>query len=520
MKSSTRQGREPRSRRWLAAAAVVALAALPGAAAGCGSSSEAEEPVLKGDGHHNVDPQSTRRVRGSQIDRSTVGGLTQAWTLPLSAQSSFGAFASTPLIVNGVVYLQDLASNVQAVSLDDGEVIWSKRYNEPTLGPNGVITAEGKVFGATASRAFALDQKSGRELWSRRIVRNAGEGVDMAPGYRDGLVYVSTVPVDASARYPGGGVGTLWALDARSGKPRWKFATVPEGLWGDKRLNGGGGLWYPPSFDGRGFMYFGTGNPSPFPGAPGKPWGSSRPGPNLYTNSVLKLNAKTGKLVWWHQVTPHDVYDWDFQNSPILIEAGGRQLAVGSGKSGIVVALDRRTGKPVWERKVGTHNGHDDDGLLAMRGEYAKLRAGEEVYPGTLGGVIVPAATDGKSIFVPVVEHPITVSESGDEVREQPQMGGLFVALDAATGRVKWQRELEAAPFGPPTVVNDLVFFTTFDGIVHAFDATKGGEVWQAQLPAGSNSGLAASGDTLVATAGMATAEGQTPSVVAFRLGD
>lgn len=516
MKSSTRQGRGV-PRRWLAAAVAAALA-LAAFAAGCGSSSSAG-PTLKGDGHHNVDQASTRSVRG-QINRSTVAGLKQAWTLPLSAKSSFGAYASTPLIVNGVIYLQDLMSNVRAVDLENGEEIWSKAYEEADLGPNGVVIAEGKVFGATASRAFALDQETGEEVWSRTLTVNSGEGIDMAPGYDDGLVYISTVPTDASARYPGGGVGTLWALDAGSGKPRWKFATVPRDLWGNKRVNGGGGLWYPPSFDGRGFMYFGTGNPSPFPGAPGHPWGSSRPGPNLYTNSMLKMNAKTGKLVWHHQVTPHDVYDWDFQNSPILLEAGGRQLAIGSGKSGIVVALDRRTGKPVWERKVGTHNGHDDDGLLAMRGEYGKLKPGSEVYPGTLGGVIVPAAANKSTVFVPVVEHPIEASESGDEVRELPQMRGLMVALDAATGKVKWQREFESAAFGPPTVVNDLVFFATFDGIVHALDVANGSEVWQAQLPAASNSGLMASGDTLVATAGLAGAEGQVPSVVAYRLED
>lgn len=514
MNSSTEQGRGVPPRRWFAAAALLLLAVA--ALAGCGSSSSAD-PVLKGDGHHNVDQASTRSVRGP-IDRASVGGLKQAWTLPLNAKSSFGAFASTPLIVNGVIYLQDLMSNVQAVNLDDGEVIWSKSYEEPDLGPNGVVVAEGKVFGATASRAFALDQETGEELWSRSLIVNRGEGIDMAPGYDGGLVYVSTVPTDASARYPGGGVGTLWALDARNGKPAWKFATVPQHLWGNRKVNGGGGLWYPPSFDGRGFMYFGTGNPSPFPGAAGHPWGSSRPGPNLYTNSMIKMNAKTGKMVWWHQVTPHDIYDWDFQNSPILIEAGGRELAVGSGKSGIVVALDRRTGKPVWERPVGTHNGHDDDGLLAMRGEYSKLRAGSEVYPGTLGGVIVPMAANKTTIFVPVVEHPISVSESGDEVRELPQMSGLMVAIDAASGKVRWQKEFEAAAFGPPTVVNDLVFFSTFDGIVHALDAESGGEVWQASLPAASNSGLMASGDTLVATAGLASAEGQVPSIVAYRL--
>ncbi len=175
----------------------------------------------------------------------------------------------------------------------------------------------------------------------------------MAPGYHDGLVYVSTVPLTAQRTYPGGGVGTLWALDAKSGKKNGASTPFPTSLWGDTKLNSGGGLWHPPSFDGKGCIYFGTGNPAPYPGTAEEPWGASRPGPNLYTNSMVKLDAKTGKMDWYYQQTPHDLYDWDFQDPPLLIEAGGKELAVGAGKSGIVVALDAKTGKPVWKRPVG-----------------------------------------------------------------------------------------------------------------------------------------------------------------------
>jgi glucose dehydrogenase len=312
-------------------------------------------------------------------------------------------------------------------------------------------------------------------------------------------------------------VGTLYALDAKTGKERWKFETVPKDLWGKPEVNAGGGLWYPPSFDEKGFMYFGVGNPAPFPGEEGEPWGSSRPGPNLYTNSMVKMNAKTGKMQWYYQQTPHDVYDWDFQNSPILTEAGGRELAIGSGKSGVVVALDRKTGKPVWKRPVGRHNGHDEDGLLAMRGEYAKLKPGSTVYPGTLCGVIAPIAANATTLYVPVVNHPIT--SDGVEIQETPELTGELVAIDIKTGKIEWQNEFEAAAFGAPTVVNDLVFMATFDGIVHAFDAETGGEVWQGTLPASSNAGLMASGDTLVVPAGLATQEGQQPQIVAYRVG-
>jgi outer membrane protein assembly factor BamB len=233
---------------------------------------------------------------------------------------------------------------------------------------------------------------------------------------------------------------------------------------------------------------------------------------------MVKMDAKTGKMDWYFQLTPHDIYDWDFQNPPILVSAGGRDLAIGSGKSGIVVAVDAKTGKPVWKRPVGTHTGHDEDGLYAMRGEYSKLKPESEVAPGTLGGVIAPMAANATTVFVPIVNHPIVVSKAG-EIQEGEELSGELVAIDIKTGKVKWGNEYPSAAFGAPTAVNDMVFVTTFDGTVHGVDAETGGEVWQGALPAGSNTGLAVSGDTLVAPAGIPTAEGQKAALVAYRLG-
>jgi outer membrane protein assembly factor BamB len=501
---------------WIAigVVALVAIAALVLLLSG--SSSSGDDLELTGTGYPGVDVANTREAKGT-IASSNVSELDIAWTLPLTAQSAYGAHASAPVIVNGVVYSQDLESNVEAISLDSGEVQWRKPYEVPNEGPNGVVVSEGRVFGATASDAFALDQKTGKQVWSTPLVVNSGEAIDMAAGYHDGLVYVSTVPTTVNRAYPGGGVGTLWALDAKTGAKKWRFDTVPKSLWGDTAVNSGGGLWQPPSFDDQGNMYFGTGNPAPYPGTPQEPWGSSRPGANLYTNSVVKLDAGSGKVRWHYQQTPHDIYDWDFQDPPILIEAGGRKLAIGAGKSGIVVALDAKTGKPVWKRPVGIHNGHDADNLLALKGETSKIKAGE-VFPGTLGGVIAPMASDGTNLFVPVVNHPLTISSSG-ALGEGAEMSGELVAIDAATGRIEWNQEFASAAFGAPTVVNDLVFTTAFEGSVFAFDKETGNEVWVGSLPAGINTGVSISGDTVIAPAGLASAEGQVPEIVAYRLG-
>jgi outer membrane protein assembly factor BamB len=499
-------------------AALVAMLAAAALIAGCGGSSSGEEVSYDGTGYPNGDLANTRNV-GGPIKGSTVNELEIAWQNPIEAESAFGSYASSPIVSKGVIYSQDLASNVQAIEASSGDVLWTKKYELPDHGPNGVVVQGGMVFGATPTSAFALDQETGKQVWSVPLIRNEQEGIDMAPGYHDGIVYVSTVPVNVGEFYGAGGVGILWALDAKTGKKLWHFDTVPKDLWGKPEVNSGGGLWYTPAFDEKGSMYFGVGNPAPFPGTETEPWGSSRPGPNLYSDSLVKLDAKTGKLEWYYQQTPHALADWDFQNPPILADSGGKELVLGAGKSGWVVALDAKTGKPVWKVAVGKHNGHDEDGLLAMRGETSKLKTPETIYPGSLGGVISPMSTDGKSVFVPVDNAPLEItSQTGKE--EPGPLNGELVALNLKNGSLEWKHEFPSAPpFGFTTVANDLVFSTTYDGNVQAFDTSSGRIVWQETLPAGTNAGVAIAGDMLIAPAGLAAAEGQTPQLVAFKLG-
>jgi alcohol dehydrogenase (cytochrome c) len=502
-----------RFRRSALLAVAVAVGAL---LAGCGSSSDSSsssgDANFSGDAYSNVDLASTRAVK-SKIDSGNVAQLEEAWSIPVKGTGVYGSYASTPVIVNGVVYSQDLESNVEAVDLASGDVLWSKKWESVSHGPNGLAVADGHVYGATASEAFALDQKTGKAVWQVEL-----EGaIDMVPGVDDGRVYVSTVPETPAAEYEAGEVGTLWVMDGKTGKKLWHWDTVPKSLWGNPKVNSGGGLWYPPSFDGKGFVYAGTGNPAPLPGAPGKPWGSSRPGPNLYADSLVKLDPKTGKLVWHYQETPHNIYDWDFQNSPIITKAGGKEVAIGSGKSGFVVAVDVKTGKPVWRTAVGRHNGHDNDPLYAMRGEYDKIKPGE-VFPGQIGGVVALAAADSKRIYVPVVNHSLTLV-NGEEVTEESAATGEVVALDLATGKIAWKAEMPQPAYGSLVVSNDVVFATTADGAVRALDSAKGGEVWQAALPSGTNAGVMVSGDMLVAGAGLPAVEGQVPKLIAYKLG-
>jgi outer membrane protein assembly factor BamB len=139
-----------------------------------------------------------------------------------------------------------------------------------------------------------------------------------------------------------------------------------------------------------------------------------------------------------------------------------------------------------------------------------------------LGGVIAPGATDGTNVFVPVVNGPaeaVSGSETGQGGTVAPS--GEIVALDVATGQIQWKHKFPTAPaYGSTTVVNDLVFTTTADGKIHGFDTSSGRLAWSESLPAGTNAGVMADGNTLVAGAGLLSAEGQVPELVAYSLGE
>src|ERR1022692_743213 len=304
-------------------------------------------------------PHNTRDV-ASAITASNVPQLGVAWCVPLRSTGggrSIGLAdgdSTTPVIVNGVVYTQDIESNVMAIKLATGKVLWTHNYNSPNGGPDGVNVAGGTVYAATDSAAVALQAATGRQLWSRTLIGNDREGIDMAPGYNNGTVYVSTVPVSPNkGEYLGGARSTLWALNAATGAPEWSWDEV-QNLWGNPGINSGGGLWDPPSFDSQGNLYIGIANPGPIgqTGWPkGYPWGTSRPGPDLYTDSVVKLSPQ-GKLLWYYQLTPHDLFDWDLENSPVLTTANGQPVVIDGGKAGILIELSAQTGKLLWKLPV------------------------------------------------------------------------------------------------------------------------------------------------------------------------
>jgi outer membrane protein assembly factor BamB len=328
---------------------------------------------------------------------------------------------------------------------------------------------------------LALDRRTGRRIWARFLVNRHEQFIDIAPLAADGLVFVSTIG------FSPGGHGELYALDQRTGAIRWKFDTIAE-PWSDPSA-GGGGAWYTPSLASDGRLYVGIANPDPWGGTKKLPNGGMYPGPVRYTDALVVLNARTGKLLWYDQVTKHDVRDYDLSVSPIL--AGNDVYA--AGKAGRVVAWSRQSGKRLWARTVGTHL-HDLGPLPTT-----PLR----VCPGLWGGVLTPMAYARGLLFVPVVERCMTES-AVHPARLEPltDAHGVVVALSARTGRKLWSRPLGSPPTGCATAANDVVFVPTYDGHVDALAAATGNLLWRVRERAGIIGCPAVAGNLLLVGAG------------------
>jgi outer membrane protein assembly factor BamB len=450
----------------------------------------------------------------SSITSKNVSTLGLAWSLPVQATG----YATTPVIVGGVLYTQDLASNVYAINPTQGKLLWVHKYNSANVGPDGVTVVNGTVYAATASKVVALQAATGEQLWSKKIVRNKNEGIDMAPGYHNGTVYVSTVPGNTNAFYAGNGEAILWAMNAKTGKTKWKWDEV-QNLWGNRKVNSGGGQWDPPSFDAQGNLYVAVANPAPFVGTNKFPWGSSRPGDNLYTDSVVKLNAKTGKMMWFYQLTKHDIMDWDINNSPILTKgAGGKPIVVDGGKAGIMIALDASNGHLLWQRPVGIHITPADIGET----DPSKLHLPLTVEPGALGGMESQLATNGKMAFAAINDTP------GKYTGQNAITGGLkfiskkshgeMVAVDQATGKIVWDHKFSAPAYGAVSVTNDVAFTTTYDGYLWGLNTKNGKVLFKQKLSAGTNSAVTINGNMVISAGSVPTGVGQTAQIQAFKL--
>jgi len=462
----------------------------------------------------NYDYANTRDAAESLISSQNVNRLCVAWTFTVAGVSIFGALATSPIVVNGTVYLQDLQNNVYAIDLQSGALKWEKLYNVSIVGPNGVAVDQGKVFVASSSETIAaLDAATGTQLWSRQIPHPDSQGIDQQLTAYHGTLYLSTTPgTGITSFYRGGEMGIIYAFDEQTGAIMWSFNTVKDGnLWGNPQVNSGGGAWYPPAIDtSTGMTYWGIGNAAPYPGTQQYPNGSSRPGPNLYTDSELALTS-SGQLQWYQQIKPHGLFDDDFEASPILttatVKGVQKQVVIGSGKLGYVVAFDAQTGEQLWKTSVGQH----------QNDEVQSIPAGQTitVLPGGYGGVETPMALVDGVVYVPIVNAAAQFSATHLVSQALSTGTGELDALDVNTGKILWASPLKEPDVGGATVAGDLVFTSTYTGQVLAFNRSSGHQVWSWQSPVGVNSPPTIVGDMVLLPAGL----GSTPMLVALKFG-
>jgi outer membrane protein assembly factor BamB len=455
------------------------------------------------------DHANSRAATDSPIDTGSVDRLEVVWTAPLPGSGAYGSASTTPLVLGDLVVIQDLRSNVRAFELTTGEPVWETLVDEFQIGPNGVAVGWGRVFATKGmEQVMALDVTSGEELWSVEITDTPTAGIDIQPQVAAGLVLVSTVPISLDGFYTGGDRGVLHALDAETGEVVWRFDTVADDLWGDPAVNSGGGSWYPPAVDPEAeIVYWGIANPAPFPGTPEAPNGASRPGPNLYTESVVALDLRTGELLWHHQVFEHDLLDRDHVHT-MLVQTDEGVVLVSTGKGGVVVGHDAAAGGELWRTPVGIHR---NDDLEALDGT-------TEVWPGTFGGVITPPAHADGVVYVATLNAPTDLSPAepaylGSELGTAP---GEVAAVRASDGELLWSTEVPGDPLGGATVVGDLVFTATFQGTMFALRRDTGEIVWERDAGGGVNGWPAAAGGLLLWPVGMA----DPPVLVALGLDD
>jgi outer membrane protein assembly factor BamB len=468
----------------------------------------------------NGDIANTRDARGSTISSANVAKLEEAWTFKLTGKAakgvSAGSLTAAPIVQSGVVYFQDLDSNVYALALASGKLKWEYELNEPVKsgpGPNGVAVAGGEVYGESPTAVFALNASTGRRIWVDSSLLGKGQGTfGIQPQVANGRVYL------ASQLGPARGGGILVALKASDGKVLWKFNTVVGADQGVRAVGAGaGGAWETPLVSSDGSVTYGIGNPYQTAAS-----AIAHPSALLYTDSDVNLDAATGKLRWYYQGVTDDFKDWDMQASPISASINGVPVVIGGGKMGYVYAMNAKTGRLVWKTPVGEHNGHDADSLRALEHK-STLKAPYTILPGTVGGILTNMALAGNSLYVVTCDLAFTFTSlnqalSGKTVGKPT---GQVEALNLATGKIEWDTKVPDLPLGAATVSNDLLFTTLLNGVLVALNRKTGAIVSRHQLPTSANSPIAVAGNTVIVPAGgLATGGGSggggEPQVVAY----
>jgi alcohol dehydrogenase (cytochrome c) len=460
-----------------------------------------------------------------QITPGNVASLELKWVLQNQVA---GAWQSSPLVVDGIMYVTQRPNDVLALDAKTGRVFWQYRH---TVSPDarvccgsnnrGVAILGDTLFLATLdARLIALDARTGRPLWNVPVADPAlGYSMTMAPLAVKDKVLVGVGGGEYGIR------GFIAAYDAATGREAWKFHTIPgpgeaghETWKNDAWKTGGGSIWVTPSYDpALNLTYWGVGNPGP-------DWNNEqRPGDNLYTDSVVALDADTGALRWHFQFTPNDTYDYDSVQIAVLADITWRgtptKAMLWANRNGFFYVLDRTTGaflsgtpfvkvnwasgldaagrpiqtpqppgQPTWPGNQGGTNWYSPSysprtGLFyvsAWEG-YASIFRKEQVeyVPGRMFG------GGGHTVLTPVPGAPgVRIGRATPINNWTDAVGhGAVVAIDPLTGQRKWTfDQYDVTDSGILTTATDLLFTGGREGHFHALDARTGALLWKTSL--------------------------------------
>jgi alcohol dehydrogenase (cytochrome c) len=453
------------------------------------------------------------QINTENVKRIGPAWIFQAGTSDLIAGASTYSFEAAPIIVDGIMFLAGWDGWVWALDARTGTEIWRYKHAVPfdvslCCGNvnRGVAVAKGKVFVVTANaHVLALDASTGKKVWDRTYgdVR-AGESATVAPLVVKNMVIVGSSGGEFGVR------GHLDAFDLDNGEHAWRCYMVPKPgepgseTWpsdGEAWARGGGNCWLTGTFDAEtNLLYVGTGNPAPdFDGG-------VREGDNLYTDSIVAVDADAGQIRWHYQCTPHDVWDYDSISECILFEHDGRKLLGHFDKNGYFFVLDRTDGALV---NITPFVDRIDWGNITRDGKVTPARfpdkEGDPVhfYPGPAGAKEwTHAAYSPRTelFYVPVQDVGATATRRRREFKESiPYWGaGVQVDIEDMTGSIsafdgggeekwRWRNELPMCASVLATG-GDLVFAGEPSGEFNALDARTGELLWQFQCGSGHHS--------------------------------
>jgi len=457
---------------------------------------------------------SVRHSQLRQINRGNVSHLRVEWERQFSTPAE--RVETTPIVRGSTMFVTEPPNRVLALDAATGRVLWTYTRELPAnlllcCGPvnRGVAILENRVFvGTLDAHLLALDARTGRILWDISVGDSAkGYSITGAPLVIDDMVLTGVGGGEYGIR------GFVGAYDAESGQRRWRFESIPDPgqpgseTWKDDSLaRGGAPTWLTGTFDPElRLVYWGIGNPSP------NFFGENRAGDNLYSNSVVALDADTGKLRWHFQFTPHDLHDWDAVQIPVLVDAeldgSKRKLMAWANRNGFYYLLDRVTGKFLFGTPFAKQtwaDGLDSNGRPRIRPESIPSRQGSLVYPSLNGATNWWSPTYDPELelfYVPMIDRGgifyVWPDRPPNEVGAR--LGGYDTkvpheditvavkALELRTGRVRWQysRRYSSPERKALNDMGGLVSTTArlvFGGDGETFlawDAETGAELWR-----------------------------------------